>query len=47
LYHLALAYDRNGEEGLARETLKKVFVLQQDFPNAADAKSLYTALGGK
>jgi hypothetical protein len=47
LYHLALAYDKNGDEELARQTLRKINAIKQDFPEAADAKKLYAALGGK
>jgi hypothetical protein len=47
LYHLALAYDKSGNEELARETLKKLVSTKQDFPEAEEAKKLYAALGGK
>jgi tetratricopeptide (TPR) repeat protein len=47
LYHLALAYDKNGDEELARQTLRKINMVKQDFPEASDAKKLYAALGGK
>jgi tetratricopeptide (TPR) repeat protein len=47
LYHLALAYDKNGDEELARQSLKKIFALKQDFPDVQEAKKLYAALGGK
>jgi len=47
LYHLARAYDKNGDKELARQTLKKIFPLKQDFPEAQEAKNLYGALGGK
>ena len=47
LYHLAAAYDKDGDERMARETLKKLFPIKQDFPEAGDAKKLYEALGGK
>jgi tetratricopeptide (TPR) repeat protein len=47
LYHLALAYDKNGEEELARVTVKKAISAKQDFPEAEEAKKLYAALGGK
>ena len=47
LYHLALAYDKNGDEKLAREPLQKALVLGQNFPDAAEAKKLLESLGGR
>jgi Flp pilus assembly protein TadD len=47
LYHLAVAYDKNGDEAAARETLKKAFATQQAFPETVQAQKLYEALGGK
>ena len=47
LYHLAMAYDKNGEEKLAREAVQKGLALNQSFPEAAEAKSLLDSLGGK
>jgi tetratricopeptide (TPR) repeat protein len=47
VYHLALAYDKNGDEELARQTLRKINLTKQDFPDAPEAKKLFLALGGK
>jgi len=47
LYHLALAFDKNGDDESARQTLKKAFALGQDFPDGKEAKKLYAALGAK
>jgi tetratricopeptide (TPR) repeat protein len=47
LYHLALAHDKTGDEKLAKEALQKALALNQTFPEAAEAKKLLEALGGK
>ena len=38
LYHLALAHQKNGEKGLAQDALKKALTIDQDFPEAKEAK---------
>jgi tetratricopeptide (TPR) repeat protein len=45
LYHLGLAYEKNGEEKLARESLQKALALGQNFSEAAEAKKLLESMG--
>jgi tetratricopeptide (TPR) repeat protein len=47
LYHLAQAHDKNGEEELARQSLKKALALNKEFAELQDAKKLLASLGGK
>jgi tetratricopeptide (TPR) repeat protein len=47
LYHLAQAQDKNGEEELARQSVKKALALNKDFAQQQDAKKLLASLGGK
>jgi tetratricopeptide (TPR) repeat protein len=47
LYHLAQAHDKNGEEEMARQSLKKALALNTEFAELQDAKKLLASLGGK
>ena len=47
LYHLAQAHDKNGEEELARQSLKKALALNAEFSELQDAKKLLASLGEK
>jgi len=47
LYHLALAHEKSGEDKLAKEAVQKALAVDQNFPEAADAKKLLDSLGGK
>jgi Flp pilus assembly protein TadD len=40
LYHLGLAYNQNGEEVLARQTLERALKLQPDFTGADEARKV-------
>jgi len=47
LYHLAQAHDKNGDEELARQSVKKALAINSEFPEAQEAKKLLASLGGK
>jgi tetratricopeptide (TPR) repeat protein len=47
LYHLALAYEKNRQEKLAKEALQKALALDDNFAEATEAKKLLESMGGK
>ena len=44
LYHLGLAYQKNGDPANAREALTKALAVSQSFPEAQDAREALQAL---
>ena len=44
LYHLGLAYQKNGDPAKAREALTKALAVSQSFPDAQDARKALQAL---
>ena len=47
LYHLAQAFDKNGEEEMARQSVTKALALNTEFAELPEAKKLLASLGGK
>ena len=47
LYHLAQAYDKNGDEAAARQSVKKALALNTDFAESQNARKLLISLGDK
>ena len=47
LYHLGMAYSKKGDNNLAKESLLKAFKLDQNFPEAKEAKQALDEIGAK
>ena len=47
LYHLGMAYSKKGDNTLAKESLLKALKLDQNFPEAKEAKQALDQIGGK
>jgi tetratricopeptide (TPR) repeat protein len=47
LYHLGIAYSKKGDNILAKESLLKALKLEENFPEAKEAKQALDAIGAK
>ena len=47
LYHLGMAYSKKGDNTLAKESLLKALKLDQNFPEAKEAKQALDEIGAK